>query len=285
MNLALAILISALVEAAPLESCREAFDALLYRDAAQACAEALRGARAEDLPALYRLLGLSLAAADDVDAARDAFASLLALDAAAQLPDTISPKLRAPFDEARGLSAGQAIQVTIALEETPRVGTPARASIAIQDGRARPVTKVELKTGLEARLLDRSTLVAPILIEIPPGSQSLTIAVTALDRFGGRLSFSERSFPVEPPRARPSLLSWPLWAGAAALFGSVGVIAGVYADARSSSARDRLYADEAALDADRASDAARVANLSYVAAGVFALGATVLWLSRESEGP
>ncbi len=70
-----------------------------------AAQEALRegGHSPEQLVRLYELLGVSSAAVGEADRARDFFIRMLAIDPSADLDDTVPPRLRAPFLEARGI--------------------------------------------------------------------------------------------------------------------------------------------------------------------------------------
>src|SRR3954466_6711243 len=105
-------LLSALLATASVDECRAAYEAVSYREAAKACAEAVPKTPPEQLPEVYRLLGLSNAALDETDLALAAFVSLLTLDAAATLPDSYAPKVRAPFMQARKLGAGTPAKLT-----------------------------------------------------------------------------------------------------------------------------------------------------------------------------
>jgi hypothetical protein len=70
-----------------------------------AAQEALREGRhtPAQLVRIYELLGVSSAAVGENDRARDFFVRMLAIDLSADLDDTVPPRLRAPFLEARGI--------------------------------------------------------------------------------------------------------------------------------------------------------------------------------------
>jgi hypothetical protein len=70
-----------------------------------AAQEALRegGHTPPQLVRIYQLLGVSSAAVGESERARDFFVRMLAIDPAADLDDTVPPRLRAPFLEARGI--------------------------------------------------------------------------------------------------------------------------------------------------------------------------------------
>lgn len=108
MGLALLALAGALVpsgvRAQSLADARRAYAEVDF----EATVEASRGAIAAgghgpaELAELYRLLGLSLAALEQPQPARDAFVRLLAVDPDARLENRLSPQLRSPYMEARG---------------------------------------------------------------------------------------------------------------------------------------------------------------------------------------
>jgi hypothetical protein len=70
-----------------------------------AAQEALRegGHSPAQLVRIYELLGVSSAAVGEAERARDFFVRMLAIDSSADLDDTVPPRLRAPFLEARGI--------------------------------------------------------------------------------------------------------------------------------------------------------------------------------------
>lgn len=70
-----------------------------------AAQQALRegGHTPAQLMRIYQLLGVSSAAVGQSERARDFFVRMLAIDAGADLDDTVPPRLRAPFLEARGI--------------------------------------------------------------------------------------------------------------------------------------------------------------------------------------
>lgn len=70
-----------------------------------AAQEALRegGHTPPQLVRIYQLLGVSSAAMGESERARDFFVRMLAIDPTADLDDTVPPRLRAPFLEARGI--------------------------------------------------------------------------------------------------------------------------------------------------------------------------------------
>ncbi|GAB4198847.1 MAG: hypothetical protein OHK0013_08440 [Sandaracinaceae bacterium] len=83
----------------------QAFLDVDFEGTLSAAQEALRegGHTPAQLVRIYQLLGVSSAAMGDSERARDFFVRMLAIDPSADLDDTVPPRLRAPFLEARGI--------------------------------------------------------------------------------------------------------------------------------------------------------------------------------------
>jgi hypothetical protein len=83
----------------------QAFLDVDFEGTLSAAQEALRegGHTPAQLVRIYHLLGVSSAAVGETERARDFFVRMLAIDATADLDDTVPPRLRAPFLEARGI--------------------------------------------------------------------------------------------------------------------------------------------------------------------------------------
>jgi hypothetical protein len=77
----------------------------------------------------YELLGVAAVALGDAGAARDCFERMLVIDPSRELDDTVPPRLRAPFLEARGRVREGALTAEVSL-----VRTPAALRIALADG-------------------------------------------------------------------------------------------------------------------------------------------------------
>ena len=61
----------------------------------------------EEVVRIYKLLGIASSALDEEEAARDYFVRMLGLDADATLDDSVSPRMRNPYLEARGVWAAR----------------------------------------------------------------------------------------------------------------------------------------------------------------------------------
>ncbi len=88
----------------PLTRAEDAYQAVDFEATRDAALEALRSGQLDpaQLTRTYELLGVSSAALGELDAARDYFLRLLWLDPSAQLDDSVSPRMREPYLEARG---------------------------------------------------------------------------------------------------------------------------------------------------------------------------------------
>lgn len=89
----------------PLEAAETAYQEIDFEGVREHAIRALRagGLGPEQLARTYELLGVSNSALGDVDAARDYFVRMLWLDPDAQLDESVSPRMREPYLEARGI--------------------------------------------------------------------------------------------------------------------------------------------------------------------------------------
>lgn len=89
----------------PLQAAEQAYVDVDFESTLEHASSALQagGHGPDRLARIYQLLGVSAAALGDPDGARDFFERMLAIDPDATLDDTVPPRLRAPFLEARGV--------------------------------------------------------------------------------------------------------------------------------------------------------------------------------------
>ncbi|MGE0789239.1 MAG: hypothetical protein AB7S26_26430 [Sandaracinaceae bacterium] len=89
----------------PLERAEQAYQEIDFERVRELAVEALRTGtlRPEQLVRTYELLGVSNSALGDAEAARDFFVRMLWLDPDRQLDDSVSPRMREPYLEARGV--------------------------------------------------------------------------------------------------------------------------------------------------------------------------------------
>ncbi len=102
----------------PMQAAEQAFAAVDFDHTLEYAAEALQAGQhpRERVVRIYRLLGMSAGALGDAEGARDFFLRMLAIDSSAELDDSVSPRQRAPYLEARGLVAARSESMAIAVE-------------------------------------------------------------------------------------------------------------------------------------------------------------------------
>jgi hypothetical protein len=185
-----------LLAASSPDECREAYAAVNYREATRLCVSALKVAQPVELPGLYRLAGLSFAALNDEPNALKLFISLLAMDPAAQLDPSISPKLRGPFEKAKALRRGAPVQLELQQTQGPA------GEVALNDGPEHPVVSLSSQQDVEPpQKQDRKE---QNVIDLHEGTKR--VAVSAYDIFGGVLASATIDLKA------PSRISWVPWA-------------------------------------------------------------------------
>ena len=114
----------------PLTAAEQAYTDVDFERTLEHAGTALQaGGQAPDrLVRIYQLLGVSAAALGDQDGARDFFQRMLAIDPDATLDDTVPPRLRAPYLEARGIVGAR----------------PERLGVEVGIDRAESAVRVEL---------------------------------------------------------------------------------------------------------------------------------------------
>ncbi len=270
-----------LVLTATPDDCREAYAAVNYKEAARLCVEVLSEAPRGELPGLYRLAGLSLAAVGEEERAFGLFVSLLAMDPHVQLDAALSPKLRAPFERAQRLRAGAKLTLS-ASSPRAREGRPLQLEVQVDDGPGRPVTEVALKRDGKSQALARAEPTVFTLAPAPAGKLSLEL--TGLDRFGGRLATVPFELQVAAAaRPRSGLLSWKVWAVTAAVVLVGATVSGVVSRQLFSDAGQQHYAADAAAKLSQSNAAALGADVGFGMGGALGLGALILFLTEDRE--
>jgi len=269
----------ALALAAAPQDCRQAYEQVRYRDAIAACTEAITTASKDQLAELYRMLGLSLASQGDHARAKAAFVSLLAVDPAATLSDSYSPKLRADFEAARAAGAGTPVTLGIQPPAPARVGVPLEVLVKVEDGAAKPVTEVQLRAaGTHVTLPRDGPLRATLPASAEPGPRPVTLS--AFDGFGGRLGEQQLSFDVTAVPRRPLVLSWVAWSVLTIAAGGAGATLGVLSRNDGTQARTTMLGDSSYALEQRANSEAIAADACLAAAGAFGITALILFLTR-----
>ncbi len=268
-----------LLIAAGTDACRSAYEALDYRAAVAACGEAIPLTPRPELPAVYRTLALSLSALDEPKEAERVYASLLAVDPTLQLDPSLSPKLLAPFEQARGAGAAMAASLRAQPLSPPEVGKPLALRIFIDDSPLRPVTEVRISAEGTTKAMPRSNDVLEVSLPSPARAGGVPVELQGVDAFGGELVATHATFNIEPPHNL--WRDWKLWAGAAAVVGLGGLAAGIYSSQSFDSARTEPLAKQAMSEVNTGRMAAYVADGAFAAAVVLAGVATVMLLVPE----
>jgi hypothetical protein len=277
----IALLSTLLVLAATPDDCREAYAAVNYKDAARICVEVLSDAPTGELPGLYRLAGLSLAAVGDDDRATVLFESLLAMEPNIRLDESISPKLRAPFDQAQRERKGAGLTLEPSVAKAI-AGKPLELSVAVKDGPGHPVTELALRRGGQQRSVARADPTRFSLEPAPAGK--LALQLTAVDRFGGRLLNLPFALDVAAaPVPRGGLLSWKVWAVAAAVVLAGATVSAIVSRQAFTDAGQERYASDAASKLALSNGTAVGADVGFGAGGLLGLGAVVLFLTEPRE--
>lgn len=314
MALAVALALSAPVQAGPLDDAKVAVEASDYLKARAALAEALAsGAHGrEELAELHRLSGIVEGALGDPKAATAAFHRALVLSPKVALPPGTSPKITRPFTAAQGLAKGSApLEIKSETESEPPAVTVIVASdplSMIKRVRVTVVADGKPEEAIDRPAAERTT------VELPAGAR-LDVRIAVIDEHGNRLAeLGSREVPIvvlgkapaprpaggttavmrppprevlPPPRSpRPLYLKWWLWGGAAVAFGAGAAYFGIDAvlakgelDDLNASSVEHSF-DEAKDVEGRARRSVLLTNIGWGAAGVFAVGATILYLTE-----
>lgn len=265
-----------------------------------------------DLAEIYRLSGIVAGALGDADAATEAFQRCLALDPRCALPVGTSPKITRPFTAAQELFETRApIQI-----KSETAAAPPSVTVVIASDPLAMIAKVRVIAVVDGK--PEQTLDGDgkdrIKIDLPEGAR-LDLRIAALDTHGNRVAeIGSRDVPivivgttkakpkvvvgpvpdVKPPpaapyRARPLYLRWWLWGGTAIVFGGLGTYFGIDAmrakndlDALNANSSNHTF-DEAKRIESGARRSVLFTNISYAAAGVFAIGAAVLYLTAPER--
>lgn len=310
MALAVSLALSSPAVAGPLDDAKAAVEASDYLKARTALAEALAsGAHGrEELAELHRLSGIVAGALGDPKAATAAFQRALALSPKAALAPGTSPKIARPFAAAQNLARQSApLEIKSETEASP----PSVAVVVVSDplSMIARVRIVVVADGKPEQAFDRPASERTV-VELPAGAR-LDVRIAALDEHGNRLAeLGSREVPIvilgkappppppgvdglevppPPPPAReprPLYLKWWMWAGTAIAFGAGAAYFGVDAwlakrelDDLNRNSVEHSF-DEAKDVEAHARRSVLLTNIGWGAAGVFAAGATILYLTE-----
>lgn len=166
----------------------------------------------------YFLLGIALAALGEEAASRDAFSRMIALAPDSRAERGLSPRLRAPLLEARGLwtARGQSMDVRVELDATRR-NLVITTSDPLQMGHA---LRVRTRAGGSWSEQRRQPVASTLSVPVQGGDRgAIECVVTLVDAAGNELASSGsearpvlfaaprvESLPTQTTAARPSLV-------------------------------------------------------------------------------
>lgn len=262
-----------------------------------------RGASREAL----LLRGEILAALGRGDDATASFVDALAIDPAASLPEGISPRARAAFDDAKGRGP-KVVRVTCRLEEGV-------LNVALDAGTSTRARRVQVeRREANTVAVARDQVTPPSAQLVAPATRA--IACFAIDDAGNVMASGpgwdaplrpqgarttttapavapiSRTTQLRPPQDAPLYRSPWLWGGAAAVTGAGAITLSILV-ARDQAKLDDLIESSSAHDFSEAETVrsrgerrASWANFLWVATGVFAAaaGACALWPYAEPDG-
>jgi hypothetical protein len=267
-----------LVFAATPADCTRAYEGLRYEEGIGLCQAALSSAAKDQLPDLYRHLGLSFAALGQPDRAEAAFVSLLTLEPGTSLDASLSPKLRAPFEAARRHGTRQPISLRLLMPEAAYGGEAVRVSVQVDDGLGHPIVAFTATLSGGTRTQPRVGGAALFEIPVPLGTGDHPLTVRAVDRFGGTLAIASGVVRIVSRRGWP--LSWQLWTGVAAGVLAGATVAGAASQNIGNAANERDYADEAHAGRLQSERLATGANIGFVAGAALLGWAGWLWATE-----
>lgn len=297
-------------ESGHLATARQALASLKYEQALHALEKALYSGKngPEDMKAIYRMMGEIQAALGQQEQAERHFRSLLALDPVAELARGVSPKIQQPFQAARAHmsargrlavrctvnDAAAAVELVVAADPAELVAG-ARVIYRLADGSEQI---------LEATGRGSHTLRVPT-------TEPVTLICAALDEHGNRLSeigswrepltlappspepqpvISAAAPPREAPPPPPLYGRWYVWSAATVLAAGAGGYFGWQArqdqdelEQLNQNSPDHSFSEAEAIER-RGKRNALIANISFGAAGAFAIAAVVS-LVLEPDAP
>jgi len=297
----------------PLATARKDVEGSDYMGARGALQAALNAGTAspEELTEIYKLAGVVEAALGNDKDATDNFRKWLSIDPKGTLPAGTSPKITRPFDTA---AARVKSRGPLKLKVDTKALPPSVTLVVVNDpealvAKARVFVRADGKAETQVEGDDRDK--GGIKVVLPQGDR-LDLRVQALDEHGNRvLELGSTDVPIvitrakpdvhktdgkgtphpvivhhEPGVQRPLYLRWWMWTGAAVVFAGAGTYFGWQAHT-DTDALSKLNAEsqshvftEASDLATRAKREALFFNIGMGTAGVFAIGATILYLTR-----
>lgn len=297
-----------------LADARKAVEGSDYLSARPALDTALKAGTAgpEDLAEIYKLIGIVEAALGNAGPSEKAFARWLALEPRGSLPAGTSPKITRPFDAAKDQAkkAGPLSAKAETSDDPPAVtlvvvNDPVKLIVGarvyfVADRKAEQMLeaegtgKVTIELGLGKRIDLRLHAVDEYgnrVVEL--GSKDVPIVITSTGK-EKRIDPKDRDLlirkqPATPPEPRPWYLSHWTWGAATVVATGVG---GFFAwrtredlqrlDYLAANSLNYRWADAQAVE-DSARRNLLVTNIAAGAAGAFAVGTIILFLTRPTS--
>lgn len=269
-------------QADPLAEARAALEDVQYDRAQELLSEALRrgGQPRQVVLEIYTLAASTAVVLGQLEVAEQFYRRLLSLDPGATLDRDLAPKFKQPFTAAAAyVNAHGAVR--------------ARAR-RMADGTLELVIEADPLKMVSAARLPASA--APVVLDADRRALLRGVGdhVILLDEHGNELAHqaAPAALPTDDGRARaPSLVrTWWVWAIPSGVALAVGLGYGTAAqsaqdDLTNGLASNSLTLDEANDLHDRRDRHATIANVSFATAGVFAVVAGAMWLTRPKARP
>ncbi len=174
----------------PLEAAERAYLEVDFEQTLEHASAALQagGHEPDRLGRIYELLGVSAAALGDVDGAREFFERMLAVDPDATPDDTVPPRLRAPYLEARGTISARSDQLGVEVG-LDRVRAAVRVALRDPFNMARLI-RVHARLEGSAEYTSLESRAQPEVFAPLPGSDTadrVEYWVEVLDAYGNKL--------------------------------------------------------------------------------------------------
>nr|MDQ3037434.1 tetratricopeptide repeat protein [Myxococcota bacterium] len=182
----------------PLQAAEQAYVEVDFERTLEHASAALQagGHSPDRLARIYQLLGVSAAALGDPDGARDFFERMLAIDPDATLDDTVPPRLRAPFLEARGVVSARTDELGAQVGIARTEGGAVRVALTDPFGMARMVrVHARLEGGAEYTSAEAESG-AEVLMPLPGADTADRVEywVEVLDPYGNQLAILGSEF-------------------------------------------------------------------------------------------
>jgi len=252
----------------------------------------------EDLAEIYKLSGIVEGALGKEADATAAFAKWLSIDPKGALPPGTSPKIMKPYEAAAKKTAPLKVK-------TETEAAPPSVTLVIESDPQQLVTRTRVFVRADGK--PETKLEGTGKISLPNGKR-LDLRVQALDEHGNRVAeLGSTDVPIvitgaapevavvtkpvvkhheEPRAARPLYLRWWLWGAVGVAFGGAGAYFGYEAHsdvnaltALNAASQQHQFSEAQDLES-RARREALFCNIGLGAAGAFAIGAAILYVTE-----